>query len=107
MMIEMQYVSALVRLHIWQIAVLSVAVGAINLAVSRRWPHLAYALWLIVLAKCFVPPGAWGPMNIWGSWTPTNIGWARPTEEEVEPASSFASSSVGWVESARPTEVEV
>ena len=33
------YVSAIVWLHVWQIAVLSVVVGAVNLVLGRRWPH--------------------------------------------------------------------
>ncbi len=81
--------STLVGLHIWQIGLLGLAVGAVNLFVGRRWPHLAYALWLVVLVKCFVPPiGNW-PVNV--------LGWLTPVVL-TDPASG-----VGRVESARPT----
>jgi beta-lactamase regulating signal transducer with metallopeptidase domain len=58
--------------HMWQIGLLGCIVGCINLFVARRWPHLAYALWLVVLAKCFLPPiGNW-PLNVLGRLTPAN-----------------------------------
>jgi beta-lactamase regulating signal transducer with metallopeptidase domain/regulation of enolase protein 1 (concanavalin A-like superfamily) len=40
----------------WQIAVLVVVIGATNLALRNRSAHVRYLLWLIVLAKCLVPP---------------------------------------------------
>jgi bla regulator protein blaR1 len=85
MTIESASVTTVVWMHIWQIAVLVVAVGAVNLVIARRWPHLAYALWLVVLAKCFVPPIAGGPVSIWPNLATT----------------------VGWVESARPTDATI
>jgi beta-lactamase regulating signal transducer with metallopeptidase domain len=62
--------SALVWTQIWQITLLGCIVGCVNLLVARRWPHLDYALWIVVLVKCFVPPvGNW-PVNILGRLTP-------------------------------------
>jgi ankyrin repeat protein/beta-lactamase regulating signal transducer with metallopeptidase domain len=40
----------------WQIAVLTAAVAAITFALRHRSAHVRYLLWLIVLAKCLVPP---------------------------------------------------
>ncbi|MCX5644776.1 MAG: M48 family metalloprotease [Phycisphaerae bacterium] len=40
----------------WQIALLAGIVGLISLALRNRSAHLRYLLWLIVLAKCLVPP---------------------------------------------------
>ncbi|MBN2315392.1 MAG: ankyrin repeat domain-containing protein [Sedimentisphaerales bacterium] len=40
----------------WQIAVLVVVVAIVNLALRNRSAHIRYLLWLIVLAKCLVPP---------------------------------------------------
>jgi ankyrin repeat protein/beta-lactamase regulating signal transducer with metallopeptidase domain len=40
----------------WQIAVLASIVGLISLALRNRSAHIRYLLWLIVLAKCLVPP---------------------------------------------------
>lgn len=39
-----------------QLAVVIVAVGAMTATLGRRRPHLAHALWLVVLLKCFTPP---------------------------------------------------
>jgi len=40
----------------WQIAVLVVVIAAVTLALKNRSAHIRYLLWLIVLAKCLVPP---------------------------------------------------
>lgn len=40
----------------WQIALLAGMVGLISWALKNRSVHLRYLLWLIVLAKCLVPP---------------------------------------------------
>ena len=56
--------------HLWQIGVLTLLVAVLTAVGGRRWPHLAYALWLVVLAKCFVPP-------IWG-WSAGVPGWNPP-----------------------------
>ncbi|HEX2475161.1 MAG TPA: M56 family metallopeptidase [Lacipirellulaceae bacterium] len=71
MNVEVGEWSTLVWTHLWQIGVLGCIVGVINFVLARRRPHLAYALWLVVLVKCFVPPvGIW-PVNILGRLTPT------------------------------------
>jgi beta-lactamase regulating signal transducer with metallopeptidase domain len=74
--------SALVWTHIWQIGLLVCFVGLINLFLARRWPHLAYALWLVVLLKCFVPPVGHWPLNLLGRLTPN---------EASAPSTSFTS----------------
>ena len=40
----------------WQIALLVAAVATINRAMHRRSAHARYLLWLLVVAKCLVPP---------------------------------------------------
>ena len=40
----------------WQIAVLVVAVAALSFVLKNKSAHVRYLLWLIVLAKCLVPP---------------------------------------------------
>jgi beta-lactamase regulating signal transducer with metallopeptidase domain len=40
----------------WQIAVLVAVIAAATLALKNRSAHFRYLLWLIVLAKCLVPP---------------------------------------------------
>ncbi|KPL20864.1 MAG: hypothetical protein AMJ75_11090, partial [Phycisphaerae bacterium SM1_79] len=40
----------------WQIAVLVAVIAAVTLALKNRSAHVRYLLWLIVLAKCLVPP---------------------------------------------------
>jgi len=40
----------------WQIAVLAAVVGVVSFAAKGRSAHVRYLLWLVVLAKCLVPP---------------------------------------------------
>ncbi|HND55061.1 MAG TPA: M56 family metallopeptidase, partial [Pirellulaceae bacterium] len=56
----------------WQVAVLVLVVTAVAARWGRTRPHLAHALWLVVLLKCFTPP-------IWAS--PSGLFcWLRPAE---------------------------
>jgi beta-lactamase regulating signal transducer with metallopeptidase domain len=48
----------------WQIAALTVAVAAANFALRRHSAHVRYLLWLIVLAKCLVPPLQVVPLRV-------------------------------------------
>jgi beta-lactamase regulating signal transducer with metallopeptidase domain len=85
--------ATLVWLHIWQIGLLGLAVGIINVIVGRRWPHLAYALWLVVLVKCFVPPiGNW-PVNVLGQLTPAFV--------------KADAADIRWIAAASPNDVGV
>ncbi len=40
----------------WQIALLVVVIAAVSLVLRNKSAHVRYLLWLIVLAKCLVPP---------------------------------------------------
>jgi len=40
----------------WQIAILAAVIAAVTLALKNKSAHIRYLLWLIVLAKCLVPP---------------------------------------------------
>jgi bla regulator protein blaR1 len=55
--------------QLWQVTALAVVVGIVTRPVCRRRPHLAYALWMLVLLKCLTPP-------LWSS--PTGLfSWAQ------------------------------
>jgi cytohesin len=48
----------------WQIAVLVVAIAVLTLLLRNRSAHVRYLLWLIVLAKCLVPPVLTVPLAV-------------------------------------------
>ncbi|MGB2806983.1 MAG: M56 family metallopeptidase [Sedimentisphaerales bacterium] len=48
----------------WQIAVLVVVIAAVTPALKNRSAHVRYLLWLIVLAKCLVPPLLTIPLTV-------------------------------------------
>ena len=43
----------------WQIAALAMIVAVVVKLAARNRPHLAHALWILVLIKCVTPP-VWG-----------------------------------------------
>ena len=48
----------------WQIAALVAVIAAVTLALKNKSAHVRYLLWLIVLAKCLVPPLVTIPLAI-------------------------------------------
>jgi beta-lactamase regulating signal transducer with metallopeptidase domain/regulation of enolase protein 1 (concanavalin A-like superfamily) len=48
----------------WQIAALVVVVAAVTIVLKNKSAHVRYLLWLIVLAKCLVPPFLTVPLAI-------------------------------------------
>ena len=48
----------------WQIAVLTIAVALAAFALKNRSAHVRYLLWLIVLAKCLMPPLYTVPLGV-------------------------------------------
>ena len=48
----------------WQIAALVAVIAAVTLVLKNRSAHVRYLLWLIVLAKCLVPPLVTVPLAI-------------------------------------------
>lgn len=83
----------------WQISAVAVVVGLVTRLIRRRRPHLAYALWLLVLVKAVVPP-------VWGS--PTSLlGWMEagsrsPAIVVSEPESRRFPQAIVPGEPARP-----
>ncbi|GAI99173.1 unnamed protein product, partial [marine sediment metagenome] len=48
----------------WQIAILAAAIAAVSLLLKNKSAHIRYLLWLILLAKCLVPPLLTVPLGI-------------------------------------------
>ena len=57
----------------WQIAVLVVVIAVINFALKNRSAHVRYLLWLVVLAKCLVPPFLTVPLAVLPTERPTIV----------------------------------
>jgi len=69
----------------WQIAVLTVAVAVAAFALKNRSAHIRYLLWLIVLAKCLVPPLFTIPLAILPRAEPSEPIVVSSTPEIVAP----------------------
>lgn len=65
----------------WQIAFVALVVALVVRLVRRRHPHLAYALWCLVLLKALTPPVWNSPVSLCG-WVETS--WPAPAETAVE-----------------------
>lgn len=62
----------------WQVTLLILFVATINRWIGRSRPHLAHALWLVVLVKCITPP-------VWSS--PSGLFcWLQPARETNQKA---------------------
>jgi beta-lactamase regulating signal transducer with metallopeptidase domain len=57
----------------WQIAVLVVVIAAAALALKSKSAHVRYLLWLIVLAKCLVPPLLTIPLAVLAEENPAMV----------------------------------
>jgi ankyrin repeat protein/beta-lactamase regulating signal transducer with metallopeptidase domain len=66
----------------WQIALLVTVIGLVNAVLRNKSAHVRYLLWLIVLAKCLVPPFYAVPLAI------------LPEQEQAEPAAMAPPSRV-------------
>jgi beta-lactamase regulating signal transducer with metallopeptidase domain len=69
--------------QIWQTAAVALAVAIVVQFVGRRRPHLAYLLWLVVIAKSLTPPIWSSPAGVF-SWTA--IAGSAPSTVELPPA---------------------
>ncbi len=70
------YLNELVRdlvAQSWQIAVLTMVVAVATLALRRRSAHVRYLLWLVVLAKCLVPPLYLVPVRVLPETVPERV----------------------------------
>ncbi len=72
----------------WQVTLLIVAVAAINRWAGKSRPHLAHALWLVVLVKCVTPP-------VWSS--PSGLFcWLQPAREAIREPLAVEPPSRSW-----------
>jgi bla regulator protein BlaR1 len=78
----------------WQIAVLTVVVAAAAFALRRRSAHVRYLLWLIVVAKCLVPPLHVVPLRVLPQTVPDRIPFvlSQPASSGARPAFSHPAS---------------
>lgn len=88
----------------WQLTLLIVLVATAVRATSRQRPHLAHALWLVVLVKCVTPPLWSSPSGVF-CWLETGAVAARQAESETRSAEALVqcvtANAGGWKE-ARP-----
>ena len=93
----------------WQIAVLVVVIAAASLALKNKSAHVRYLLWLIVLAKCFVPPLLSVPLAVLPQEKPAVAFEAMDTtvaEPRVSPPAPVAMSATPTL-TERPAKVKV
>ena len=96
----------------WQIAVLAMIIAAVSLVLKNKSAHVRYLLWMIVLAKCLIPPLVTIPLAILpGSRgmepvLTTPVEMPAVTIEAVDTAESDSAIALPLVPVARPTIVE-
>ncbi|HUG19870.1 MAG TPA: M56 family metallopeptidase, partial [Planctomycetaceae bacterium] len=71
-----------------QVSLLTVGVWLLTKLFARNRPHLAHAMWLVVLAKCVTPPLLESPTGLFGHLSVPQPVWFEPeivVEEAIEP----------------------
>jgi len=93
----------------WQIALLVVVIAVVSLALRNKSAHVRYLLWLIVLAKCLVPPLLTVPLAILPQEKPAMVfevvgtTISEPLELPLEPVKLTPATIVR----ERPTKVDI
>ena len=82
--------SQLAWAQFWQVSLLIVVVGVLTHYLSRRWPHFAWTLWVIVIVKCVTPPIWYSPSGFF-CWQATKP--ILPHVEYTLPEDVFGKSS--------------
>ena len=81
--------------QLWQVTLVALVVAVLVKAFGRQRPHLAYLLWLLVIAKCLTPPVWSSPMGVF-SW----VRMETALQVETEGAASLPDVVVGLSPSA-------
>ena len=71
--------------QLWQVTAVAAAVALLVKMGCRHRPHLAHALWLVVLVKCLTPPLWSSPTSIF-SWAAREPGTPFTIASAVSPA---------------------
>ena len=67
----------------WQVTLLIVMVGCMDALLRRwAWPHIRYALWLMILVKLMVPPTLHLSSSLIARVQPTVTQWMAPPPAE-------------------------
>ena len=98
---------SLLQIQVVQVGMLVLLVGLITRFLRNRYPHIAYALWLVVFVKCLTPPVMSTPFGLfaWQSSPMTESTLVATEPTNAEPITTLAnkneSSPRSLVESAR------
>ena len=96
----------------WQIAALAMIIAVVSLLLKNKSAHVRYLLWMIVLAKCLIPPLVTIPLAILpegrspGPVLTTSVEMPAVTIEAVDTAESKPAIALPLVPVAGPTIVE-
>ncbi len=108
---------ALVLSQLWQVTLLVLAVAILVRLLARNRPHLAYALWLVVLVKCVTPPVWSSPSGVFcwllparqaaiveSTVMPEPVWLATPREDLIIPRKELKSGEALVLEISEPAE---
>lgn len=91
----MNDVGILVWTQLWQVTLVILLVGFVSLRWGRRYPHLTYLLWMLVIVKTIVPPILSSPASMF-SWLDTAASaWPEPVERNVLEPDSYVPDPYG------------
>ncbi|MFC1763727.1 M56 family metallopeptidase [Planctomycetota bacterium] len=85
---------------LWQVGILILIVGCLDILLRRwAWPHMRYALWLMVLVKLVLPPGIHMSSSLTARVQPQVSYWILPATDETvgQDARAQAVNAKGYV----------
>ncbi len=50
--------------HLGEVSLIIVVLGGAALLIGRQRPHVAHAMWMVVIVKCLLPPGTTSPCGL-------------------------------------------
>ncbi len=110
MSIDFSGIESLIIDQLWQVTAVILVIGLLTHFFFRRHSHLAYAMWLVILLKCIMPPIWSSPTGVF-SWIGAETATIRSTEtSRVLPAgntaltSSLPALSVNFDDIAEPSQ---
>ena len=94
--------TALVSRQFWQLSIVLLIVSAITLIGCRRRPHLAYALWMVVLVKSVTPPLWLSNLSLFSMPGASEPQWLATTSDAHRPIETSPSEANATENTALP-----
>ena len=106
MTIDLDTLSRLAWLQIWQVTVVAILVGVVVRLCCAKRPRVAYALWMLVIVKSIVPPLWSSPTGLF-SWALADTTAVRAVVADDLPSTSIDSPTIEPISEGNAKDTQV